>query len=121
MSETTNPGTETADRQSLSGESLVDEIVEQIVQAEGVEDFLYCLTQTLYDPHQKICTASSAAPAELLAALESLQKDCVKRQHSRLGGYLGYLSSLIENGQAVVVRWALAKLVGRALANDSFA
>lgn len=100
----------------IGEEEYIEEIVRSIGQTQDVNLFLDCVYQHYYDSEMLISPVSSFTDNQLEDAFQMLEENCTLRQDVLVRNYIELLKEMLDNPQAgVMVRWAMAKLVGMAV------
>ena len=100
----------------LIEEDYIEQIVRSIGHTRDVQEFLDCVYNNYYDADMLISPVSSFTDSQLLNAFEQLEENCSLRRDILVKEYIGLLKEMLDNPQAgVMVRWAMAKLVGMAV------
>ena len=101
---------------NLTEEEYIEEIVRNIGKTNDVQQFLECVYHNYYDADMLISPVSSFTDNQLHEAFEQLEENCTIRQDRLVRDYIALLKEMLDKPQAgVMVRWALAKLVGMAV------
>jgi hypothetical protein len=102
---------------ALSQEDYFDQIVQGIRKDPSFRDFLGCVYEELYDEEEQSSRIGAYTNEELWEAIELLKSSCVNWNDSAIPSYLELLKDYIgEAGYGLLIRWALSKLVGMAMA-----
>jgi hypothetical protein len=102
---------------SMPEDDYIEQIVRNIGFTHDVNQFLECVYENFYDRDTLISPVSAFTDLQLLEAFNHLEDDCSLRHDFIVKEYIGLLKEMLPSPQAgVMVRWALAKLVGMAVA-----
>ncbi len=104
------------ERGNLAEDEYIEQIVRNIGHTNDVNLFLECVYQNYYDSEMLISPVSSFTDSQLESAFQMLEENCLLRQDKIIKQYIELLREMLDNPQAgVMVRWAMAKLVGMAV------